>query len=256
MRPAAGRGRGDGLVQAAGWMALIVALAGLCYLFFVQTSYHYRWESIADYRKPLFLGWLATLGLAAASLAASSVIGLLTTLGRRSRIGSLRFVCGAYVELARGTPLLVQILVGFYLVFDRVGIRDKWIAGVLILSFFAGAYLSEIFRAGIQSVARSQLDAARAVGFNAWQTYRFVIVPQAFRNALPAVTGQFANLIKDSSLLSVIGVLEFTKQAESANAATYSTFEVYLPLALGYLALTIPIFWLARWMEGRLHFQT
>jgi polar amino acid transport system permease protein len=161
-----------------------------------------------------------------------------------------------YVELVRGTPLLVQILVFFYVVADAFRVENRYVAGVLILSFFSGAYISEVIRAGIQGVSESQLESARAIGLTRAQTYRYVIFPQALRLSLPPLVGQFVSLIKDSSLLSTIAVNEFTQAARDVNSVTYSTLECYLPLAAGYLVLTLPLSLWLRSLEKRFHFET
>lgn len=126
----------------------------------------------------------------------------------------------------------------------------------MLLATFAAAYLSEIFRAGIESIPKSQLESARAVGFTSGQMYRYIVVPQAMRRVLPATAGQFANLIKDSSLLFVISVQELTMQSRETNAATYATFESYIPMALGYLVLTLPISFWTRHLEERFRYET
>lgn len=128
--------------------------------------------------------------------------------------------------------------------------------GVLTLSFFSGAYISEVIRAGIQSVGKSQRESAMAIGLTRFQTYRFVIFPQALRQILPPLAGQFVSLIKDSSLLSVIAISEFTLNAREVNSNTFSTLESYIPLALGYLVLTLPISIWIRHLEGRNQFET
>jgi polar amino acid transport system permease protein len=161
-----------------------------------------------------------------------------------------------YVELVRGTPLLVQILISFYVIAEAFRITDRYIVGVLALSIFSGAYMSEIFRAGIESVGKSQLESARAIGLTRPQTYRYVIFPQALRQVLPPLAGQFASLIKDSSLLSIIAVSELTLNAQEVNSYTYSALESYLPLALGYLVLTLPVSLWTRWLEGRIRYET
>ena len=138
-------------------------------------------------------------------------------------------------------PLLVLILVLFYVVADALNITDRFLVGVVVLSLFAGAYIAEIIRAGIESVGASQRESARAIGLTTAQTYQYIIFPQALRQALPPLAGQFASLVKDSSLLSTIGLAEFTYTAQQVNSATYSTLESYLPLAVGYLILTLPI---------------
>ncbi len=214
------------------------------------------WESVWHYREVFWKGWLLTILLASLSLLLSSVIGLSVALARRSRILPLRAAALLIVEVIRGTPFLVQILVFYYLVAHCLGLENRLIAGVLILSLFSGAYLAEIIRAGITSIPTSQLESARAIGFTTPQIYRYVIAPQALRQILPPLTGQFATLIKDSSLLSIIGISEFTLDAQQVNSATYRTLESYLPLALGYLALTLPVSFASRYLEKYLRYET
>ena len=140
-----------------------------------------------------------------------------------------------------------------FLIFGATGPVGR---AVLALSLNYGAYMSEIIRAGIESVGESQLESARAIGFTRSQTYRYVIFPQALRLTLPPMAGQLVSLIKDSSLLSIIAVNEFTQSARDVNSATYSTLESYLPLAFGYLILTLPIsIWTHR-LEQRMRFET
>jgi len=125
-----------------------------------------------------------------------------------------------------------------------------------VLSLFSGAYMAEIFRGGLAAIPKTQRDAARAIGLTPWQSLRLVILPQAVRLVLPAVAGQFVSLVKDSSLLSVIAISEFTLAAQEVNSFTYSTLECYLPLALGYLVLTLPLSALSRRLERRFKYET
>jgi polar amino acid transport system permease protein len=153
-------------------------------------------------------------------------------------------------------PLLVLILVLFYVVANALKVTDRFVVGVIVLSLFAGAYIAEIIRAGIESVGVSQRESARAIGLTKTQMYRYVVLPQALRQSLPALAGQFASLVKDSSLLSIIGLAEFTHTAQQVNSATYSTLESYLPLAGGYLVLTLPIsLWSSR-LRQSLQYET
>ena len=115
--------------------------------------------------------------------------------------------------------------------------------------------MAEIFRGGLAAIPKTQRDAARSIGLTPWQTLRFVILPQAVRIVLPPVAGQLVSLIKDSSLLSVIAISEFTLNAQEVNAFTYSTLESYLPLASGYLILTLPLSALSRWLEARFQYE-
>jgi polar amino acid transport system permease protein len=214
------------------------------------------WESVLEYRPLLIRGWWLTVGLSFASLLVSTILGMLLALGRRCPWTPVRDLCRIYVELIRGTPLLVQILILYYGVFDQVGLENRFVAGVLILSGFSGAYISEIIRAGIESIGKSQLESARAIGLTTAQTYRFVIVPQALRQSLPPVAGQFASLVKDSSLLSIIALAEFTQSAQQVASFTFSQLESYIPLAIGYLVLTLPISLWTQSLEKKLKFET
>jgi len=238
--------------------ALIVLLfvALTFYFSFHQLTYHWNWPAVYRYRRVLLSGWLITIAISAASLLLSTFIGLAFALLRRVRFLAVRYFGHLYVEIVRGTPLLVQILIFFYVVAEAFHVRNRYLAGVLILSFFSGAYISEIIRAGIESVGQSQLETAKAIGLTRAQTYRYVIFPQALRLALPPLAGQFVSLIKDSSLLSIIAVNEFTQAARDINSITYSTLESYVPLAAGYLILTLPISLWTRSLEKKVRFET
>lgn len=235
---------------------VFLLLVFLFYFSFSQLNYHWRWRIVADNSAKFFRGWFVTILISLAALGLSTCIGLGFALGRRSRLLPLRYFSRIYVELVRGTPLLVQILIFFYVVADAFWVSDRYLVGILTLSFFSGAYISEIIRAGIESVGQSQLESAKAIGLTRAQTYRYVIFPQALRQTLPPLAGQFVSLIKDSSLLSIIGISEFTWNARDVNANTYSTLEAYIPLAAGYLILTLPISLWTRWLEERHKYET
>ena len=237
---------------------LLLGISALCTLVMGGAAGVTRkgWESVWLYRTVFWNGWLLTIWISLLSLLLSTGLGILVALARRSHILPLRSASILYVELIRGTPLLAQILFLFYVVANGIGLQDRLVAGVVILSLFSGAYLAEIIRAGIDSIPATQLESTRAIGLSTFQTYRFVIAPQALRQILPPLAGQFASLIKDSSLLSIIGVTEFTFAAQQAFSATYRTMESFLPLAVGYLALTLPISLLSKHLEKRFRFET
>ncbi|MEA3208630.1 MAG: polar amino acid transport system permease protein [Chthoniobacter sp.] len=226
------------------------------YLCFRSSVYRWDWAAVYIYRQKFLRGWATTILIAITALGLSTILGLLAALARRSRILLLSYLAKICVELIRGTPLLVQILIFFYVIADAIGAQNRYVVGVVTLSIFSGAYISEIMRAGIESVGKSQLDAAQAVGFTRAQTYRYVIFPQALRQTLPPLAGQFVSLVKDSSLLMIIGISEFTLNAREVASYTLSSFESYLPLAAGYLALTLPISLWARHLEARARFET
>jgi polar amino acid transport system permease protein len=243
-------------VRAANFALALLAVSLVFCFSFQHLAYRLRWDSVYPYRRMFLQGWLTTIWISAASLLLSTLAGLCSALAQRSPFLPLRYLGKIYVETVRGTPLLVQILIFFYVVADAFGVTSRYLVGVLTLSLFSGAYISEIIRAGIESVGRSQLDSAKAIGLTRRQTYRYVIFPQALRQTLPPLAGQFVSLVKDSSLLSVIAISEFTWNAEAINARTFSTLESYLPLALGYLVLTLPISLWTRHLEQRHRFET
>jgi polar amino acid transport system permease protein len=245
-----------GRVRAANFALALLAVSLVCCFSFQRLAYHLRWHSVYSYREMFLQGWLNTIWISALSLLLSTLMGLCAALAQRSRFLPLRYLGKIYVETIRGTPLLVQILFFYYVVAAAFHVNNRYLVGVLTLSLFSGAYISEIIRAGIESIGRSQLESAKAIGLTRRQTYRYVIFPQALRQTLPPLAGQFVSLVKDSSLLSIIGIGEFTWNAESINAMTFSTLESYLPLAVGYLVLTLPISIWTRHLERRHHFET
>lgn len=238
------------------WCLVALLVAAFFSFAFSQLHYGWNWDAIWQYRQKFMNGWLITVAISATALLVSLMIGLLTALARRSALLPLRYAALLYIETVRGTPLLVQILILFYVVANAFGIENRYLVGVLTLSLFAGAYLAEMIRSGIESIRDSQLESARAIGLTRSQTYRFVIFPQVVRQLIPPLTGQFASIIKDSSLLSIIAVSEFTLNAQEVNAFTYSTLESYLPLAVGYLVLTLPVSLVSRLLERRFHYAT
>ena len=238
-------------------IAAACALIGLA--FFVPLrllDVRWNWAPVWQYREKFIHGFLLTVGLSLVSLVFSILVGLLSALAGRARFLPLRYVNRVYVDLVRGTPTVVQILFFYYVLAPAIGIGDRNVAGVLILALSYGAYISEIVRAGIESIGKTQLESARAIGLTPVQTYRYVIFPQALRQVLPPLAGQLVSLIKDSSLLSYISVGEFTKNAMETSNITFSGLECYGLLAAGYLVLTLPVSFLSRLLEQRSRFET
>ncbi|MFA6916544.1 MAG: amino acid ABC transporter permease [Parachlamydiales bacterium] len=225
-------------------------------LFLLLSLGNLQWSEVWAYRKVFWNGWKNTVYISVCSLGLSLAIGIFTALLRRSGIPLAVFLSRFFVELIRGTPLLVQILFFYYVVAHQVGLENRFIAGIIILSIFHAAYIAEMIRTGIENVSATQLESAHAIGLTTFQSYRFVIFPQAIRQVTPPLAGQFASIIKDSSLLSIIGINELTNSAQQVNSATYSTLESFFPLALGYLILTLPISLLSKKLENRFHYET
>jgi polar amino acid transport system permease protein len=222
------------------------------YYTFTITNYDFSWGAIWEYREKFITGFLNTVLISISALFLSIAFGLFFAYGGMSSFLPLRYFSRLYVEIIRGTPLLVQILIIFYIFADAFGFDNRFLVGIFIMAFFSGAYSSEIIRAGIESVPKEQHEASLSLNFNTFQKYIYIIMPQAIKVMLPPLAGQFANLIKDSSLLSIISINEFTMNAQEVNAYTYSTLESYMPLAIGYLLLTYPLSYLSYRLEKRM----
>jgi polar amino acid transport system permease protein len=240
------------------WLAhviVVLAFAAAVAVAFLRVDYAWNWAVVWEYRRMFVQGWLVTVAISLASLVMSILVGGVAAVMLRSRNPLVEATARVYVEAIRGTPLLVQLLIGFYVVATAIGLENRYVAGVLLLSLFSGAYMAEIFRGGLDAIPKGQIDSARAIGLTPWQSLRLVVLPQAVRLVLPSVAGQLVSLVKDSSLLSVIAISEFTMNAQNVNSLTYSTLESYIPLAVGYLLLTLPLSALARWLEHRFRYE-
>jgi len=199
---------------------------------------------------PLLVGLWLTLKISAASLIFALILGLVAGLGRVASNPAAHNLATIYVEIIRGTPLLVQIFI-FYFFIGTVLQLSAFTAGVAALSVFTGAYVAEIIRSGIEGIARGQMEAARSLGMSYPQAMRYVVLPQALRKTLPPLTGQFVNLIKDSSLVSVMALTDLTKAGREVVSSTFSPFEVWFSVAAMYLLLTGSLSLLVRHLEKR-----
>lgn len=200
---------------------------------------------------PLMKGLWTTLWLSAVSSVLALFIGLFTGLARISKNYTVSMLAAVYIEIIRGTPLLVQIFIAYFFI-GTVFDLSRNVAGIGALSLFAGAYVAEIVRAGIQSIARGQMEAARSLGMTMPQAMIDIILPQAFKRILPPLSGQFISLIKDSSLVSVIAITDLTKSGREIITSTFATFEVWLVVAAMYLIITSVLSQLVFYMERRL----
>lgn len=203
---------------------------------FLQTI----WEALPN----LLMGAGVTLGLTAVSVVLGMVAGTLIGIARLSPIPALRWITRAYVDFFRGTPLLVQIFwiyFGFPALANNLGLRlsmNQWTAAILALTLNCAAYLAEIIRGGIQSIEIGQREASESLGLGAIQTMRYVIFPQAFRRMIPPIGNEFITLLKDTSLVAVIGLEETFRRGQLVVAQTYQAFQIYTAVALIYLIMT------------------
>ncbi|MDP3429077.1 MAG: amino acid ABC transporter permease, partial [Desulfomicrobium sp.] len=208
----------------------------------------------------LIEGLLLTLEVSALAIIFGILLGLFTGLARISDNPALRWGAIVYIELIRGSPLLVQIFLWYFVVGTVINsmlaqygigqISPLWF-GVMALAIFTGAYTAEIVRAGIQSVHRGQMEAARSLGMTYPQAMRKVILPQALRRILPPLAGQFISLVKDSSLLGVISIRELTKASREVVSSSLQPFEIWIVCAILYLFLTFTLSMFVQYLERK-----
>lgn len=200
----------------------------------------------------LFKGLGLTVYLAVVSLILATIIGLISGLMTLSKKIWVYGPARLYVNVIRGTPLLVQIL---FIYFGLPGVTSIKLtpltAGIIAISFHIGAYVSEVFRAGIESVDKGQMEAGRSLGLTHGQTMRRIIIPQASRRMIPPMMNQFIMGVKDTSLLAVIGVAELTQRGQSIYAVNYRAFEILALVGLIYLILTYSLYRVSRVVEKR-----
>ena len=193
-----------------------------------------------------------TIKITALSVALGVVIGLFVGIARISRIKILRVLAAIYVDFFRGTPLLVQIFLVYFALPVITGQRvDPFVAAIGSCGINSGAYVAEIFRAGIQSIDKGQMEAGRSIGMTWAQTMRYIIVPQAFKRVIPPLGNEFIALLKDSSLVSVIGFEELTRRGQLIIAKTYGSLEIWISVAVIYLAMTLTISRFVAYLERR-----
>ncbi|HEY9660924.1 MAG TPA: amino acid ABC transporter permease [Allocoleopsis sp.] len=204
----------------------------------------------------LLWGAMMTLQLTAVSIAFGLVAGSLIGIARLSPAPPVRLAARVYVDFFRGTPLLVQIFMiyfGIPALLRSIGAAftfNQWTAAVIALSLNSAAYIAEIVRAGIQSIDLGQREASESLGLGPVQTMRYVVFPQAFRRMIPPLGNEFISMLKDTSLVAVIGFEELFRRGQLVVAQTFRAFEVYFAVALIYLVLTLlssQIFSLLEW---------
>ncbi|KKI89118.1 amino acid ABC transporter permease [Bacillus sp. SA1-12] len=213
----------------------------------------FRFDIIIEYAPFLIKGMLLTIGLSLAGIILGMILGLGIGLGKMMQNKWLALPFNWYITFFRGTPLFVQILiVHFGVVPLFTGETNGIAAGIIALSLNAAAYIAEIFRGGIQSIDRGQMEAARSLGMNHFQAMRYVILPQAIKRMIPPFGNEFIVLIKDSSLVSVVAAPEIMYWGRAMSSQYYRVWEPYLTVALIYLILTLSLSFLLNLLERRL----
>jgi len=246
---------------SAWWISLIGALAIIAYLGISRPDPYWRVLTF------LPDGILVTFQVTILSIFLALILGLITGLGRISKNRTINLIASTYVEVVRGIPLLVQL---FYIYFALgqvfadlpetnalfIFLRNMppLVAAVIAMGICYGAYMGEVFRAGIESIDHGQTEAARSLGFNRTQTMFYVILPQAWRTILPPVGNEFIALLKDSSLVSILAVSDILRRGREFASVTFNYFETYTMVALVYLVITLLLSKVVSSMEERLNF--
>jgi len=205
-------------------------------------NYTMDFSFITRYQGLYLTGTRNTIILAVLAVLFGGLLGLVLALMRRSSLKPVKFLAAAYIEFVRGTPLLVQLFIIFYGLPVVTGMRfPDFVAGVIALSLNSAAYVAEIIRAGLQSVDRGQMEAARSLGMPHNMAMRHIIIPQAFKNILPALGNEFIVVIKESAIVSVIGIYDIMRSANIVRGITYRPFEPLIVAALIYFVLTFTL---------------
>lgn len=208
-----------------------------------------RWKYITD-------GLGNTLKITFFAVLIGIVVGFLiavvrSTYDKTHKLGILNFFCKVYLTVIRGTPVLIQLLIIYFVVFGSVKI-DKTLVAVTAFGINSGAYVAEIFRSGIMSIDNGQLEAGRSLGFNYVQTMVYIIMPQAFKNVLPALCNEFIVLLKETSVAGYIAIQDLTKGADIIRSRTYSAFMPLIAAALIYLVMVVVFTYFVQKLERRL----
>ena len=197
---------------------------------------------------PILNGLWVTLKISFFAAILTFIIGTIVAFMKLSSYQFLKDIATVYITIVRGTPLLVQIFL-FYFIVANIFELDRFVAGVLALGIFFGAYMAEILRGAIQSIDKGQLEAANSLGISKFQAMRHIILPQAFKRALPTLVGEMIALVKDSSLVSVISITDLTKVGKEIVANTFSPFETWIVIALVYLSITSVLSYIGHRLE-------
>ena len=210
-----------------------------------------NWLYIYSVLPQFYQATLSTLKISFISILLSIVVGLLCSVILNNRIFILDKIVTIYIELSRNTPLLIQLFFLYYGL-PKIGIKlDGLTCGIIGLTFLGGSYMAEVFRAGLHSVSTGQIDSAKSVGLNSFQVFRYVTLPQALALSIPAIGANCLFLIKESSVLSAIAIVELLFVTKDLIGMDYKTTEALFVLICAYLIILLPVSTLTRYLEYR-----
>ena len=248
------------------WFELLqfAVVIGLMLWFIVHGAqsmgYAWKWDKVPRYLYrmvdgeliwgPLTKGLFVTLEIAWKAGLLALVVGLVTAVLRLSSSVVGRAIAWVYIELIRNTPILVQMLITYFIIAALLGIPRLW-AGILCVALYEGAFAAEIMRGAIIAVRRGQREAGQSLGFGGFSLYRDIILPQAVPLMLPPLGGVLVNLVKHSAIVSVIAIFDLTTQARNVVSDTFMAFEIWLTTAAIYLVITVSLSFFVLWLERR-----
>lgn len=232
-------------------ICVVLILIGFMWLSLNSIGLKLDFTTLLQYKQRLWDGFLITIVISIGSLIVSLLIGIITAIGQNFKVLIISYLCKTYIQLIRGTPLLVQIYFFYYIIGTAWGVNNRYVAGIIVLSIFEGAYISEIIRGGLESIDPKQYEIAKAIGLTPLKTFKLVTLPILLSRILPALAGQFASIIKDSSLLSVIAIIELTQTIQEISADNFRMFENYIFIGMLYFILTFSISMLSAMIERR-----
>ena len=220
-------------------------------------------EKAFEYWQLFLQGVVCTISLSAMTVLFGFILALVLSACRMGKSRILKVISAAYVELFRATPMVVQVFLIYYVVFNGVkvlpGVKlfgfirfDRFFPAVVALSLNSGAYLSEIIRSGIQSIDGGQTEAARSLGMTQWQNMKLIVLPQAIKNILPAIANEFVTIIKESAICYTIGVQDIMSAVNAVKGATYRTGEALIIATVLYFCLTFPTSKIIAYFERRM----
>jgi polar amino acid transport system permease protein len=238
---------GHVILAMATWLILLSALI------YAQSRLAVQWhfDRVAKYSIALWHGYQMTLVIAMVVLLGSIILGLIFYSALQSSFVLFRVLYYGILQICRGSPLIVFLIFSYYIIAQSLGLHDRLMSGIVILSIYFATAIAEIIRGGMQDIPPTQYDVAKSFGLGSYKTFIYVIFPQLIQRILPSLTNQISIIIKDTSLLSIIGIAEFYQSSTNAANQTYASLEFYLVMAIGYLAITIPMSFLSQYLEKR-----
>ncbi len=236
-------------------LAISTYISFIVFVVFTSTATKLNFSFIFDYRNMYLKGIVYTILISAIVFFISLLVGFLLVLFKKSSSYYLKYISKIFIEVMMGTPLLVFIIISTYFVGASFGIRNKLLIGILAMSLYMGPYIANAFEGAISSISKEQYIVMKLYNFNIWQKYRYVIIPQIFRQILPPMMNNISQIIKGTSLLNVIAISEIYYVTVIIQSKIFSYTEGYLILWLVYLTLTVPLMIFSHYLESRIKYE-